>query len=73
MPPNVLLQPCGLPAEAHFELGLIHVDGRLRESFIYDLLEPLRAKADVGALELLHKEKLHPGWFQRIARWRSAA
>ena len=42
------------------DFGLLHVDDRLRESFIYDLLEPLRAKADVWALELLHKEKLNP-------------
>jgi CRISPR-associated protein Cas1 len=43
--------------------GLIHVDDRLRESFIYDLLEPLRSKADVWALELLYKERMHPDWF----------
>jgi CRISPR/Cas system-associated endonuclease Cas1 len=48
------------------DLGLIHVDDRLRESFIYDLLEPLRAKADVWALELLHKEKLHPAMFHEL-------
>ncbi|HVR45249.1 MAG TPA: CRISPR-associated endonuclease Cas1 [Candidatus Binatia bacterium] len=30
------------------DLGLIHVDDRLRESFIYDLLEPLLAKAMYG-------------------------
>jgi CRISPR-associated endonuclease Cas1 len=48
------------------DLGLIHVDERLRESFIFDLLEPLRAKADVWALELLHKEKLHPAMFHEL-------
>jgi CRISPR-associated protein Cas1 len=48
------------------DLGLIHVDDRLRESFIYDLLEPLRAKADVCALELLHNEKLHPAMFHEL-------
>ncbi len=48
------------------DLGLLHVDDRLRESFIYDLLEPLRAKADVWALELLHKEKLHPAMFHEL-------
>jgi hypothetical protein len=48
------------------DLGLIHVDDGLRESFIYDLLEPLRAKADVWALELLHKEKLHPAMFHEL-------
>jgi CRISPR/Cas system-associated endonuclease Cas1 len=39
------------------DLGLLHTDDRLRESFIYELLEPTRARADVWALELLHKEK----------------
>ena len=48
------------------DLGLIHVDDRLRESFIYDLLEPLRAKADVWALELLHKERMHPAMFHEL-------
>ena len=48
------------------DLGLLHVDDRLRESFIYDLLEPLRSKADVWALELLHKEKLHPAMFHEL-------
>lgn len=48
------------------DFGLLHVDDRLRESFIYDLLEPLRAKADVWALELLHKEKLHPAMFHEL-------
>jgi CRISPR-associated endonuclease Cas1 len=45
------------------DLGLLHTDDRLRESFIYDLLEPLRSKADVWVLELLHKEKLNPAMF----------
>lgn len=48
------------------DLGLLHVDDRLRESLVYDLLEPLRAKADVWALELLHKGKLHPAWFHEL-------
>jgi CRISPR-associated endonuclease Cas1 len=48
------------------DLGLIHVDDRLRESFIYDLLEPIRSKADVWALELLHKERLHPAMFHEL-------
>lgn len=48
------------------DLGLLHTDDRLRESFVYDLLEPLRAKADVWALELLHKEKLHPAMFHEL-------
>jgi hypothetical protein len=48
------------------DLGLIHVDDRLRESFIYDLLEPLRARADVWALKLLHKEQMHPAMFHEL-------
>ena len=30
------------------DLGLLHTDDRLRESFIYDLLEPLRARPTSG-------------------------
>jgi CRISPR-associated endonuclease Cas1 len=48
------------------DLGLLHTDDRLRESFIYDLLEPLRSKADVWALELLDKERLHPAMFHEL-------
>ena len=48
------------------DLGLLHTDDRLRESFIYDLLEPLRSKADIWALELLHKERLHPAMFHEL-------
>src|SRR5579862_4272743 len=48
------------------DLGLLHTDDRLRESFIYDLLEPLRAKADVWALELLRKEQMHPTMFHEL-------
>lgn len=48
------------------DFGLLHVDDRLRESFIYDLLEPLRAKADVWALELLLKEKMTPSMFHEL-------
>lgn len=48
------------------DLGLLHVDDRLRESFIYDLLEPLRSKADVWALELLHKERMSPVMFHEL-------
>jgi CRISP-associated protein Cas1 len=48
------------------DLGLLHTDDRLRESFIYDLLEPLRSTADVWALELLHKERLHPEMFHEL-------
>jgi CRISPR-associated endonuclease Cas1 len=48
------------------DLGLTHVDERLRESAVLDLLEPLRAKADAWVLELLHNEKLHPAWFHEL-------
>jgi CRISPR-associated protein Cas1 len=48
------------------DLGLVHVDARLRESFIYDLLEPLRAKADVWALEVLRKETMRPEMFHEL-------
>jgi CRISP-associated protein Cas1 len=48
------------------DLGLLHTDDRLRESFVYDLLEPLRAKADVWALELLRKELMHPAMFHEL-------
>lgn len=48
------------------DLGLIHVDDRLRESFIYDLLEPLRPMADVWVLELLRREQLHPSMFHEL-------
>jgi hypothetical protein len=48
------------------DLGLLHTDDRLRESFIYDLLEPLRANADVWALELLRKEQMHPAMFHEL-------
>lgn len=48
------------------DLGLLHVDDRLRESFIYDLLEPLRSKADIWALEVLHRERLHPAMFHEL-------
>jgi CRISP-associated protein Cas1 len=48
------------------DLGLLHTDDRLRESFIYDLLEPLRSKADVWTLELLRKEQMHPAMFHEL-------
>ena len=48
------------------DLGLLHVDDRLRESFIYDLLEPLRSQADVYVLGLFQKEKLHPAMFHEL-------
>lgn len=48
------------------DLGLIQVGDRLCESFIYGLLEPLRSKTDVWALELLNKEKLRPDIFHEL-------
>lgn len=45
------------------DLGLLRTDDRLRQSFIYDLLEPRRLKADVWALELLLKENPDPAMF----------
>ncbi|HEY5256821.1 MAG TPA: CRISPR-associated endonuclease Cas1 [Candidatus Baltobacteraceae bacterium] len=48
------------------DLGLLHVDDRLRESFIYDLLEPLRAPVDMLALEYLHKIELRPHLFHEL-------
>ncbi|MBV8846297.1 MAG: CRISPR-associated endonuclease Cas1 [Candidatus Eremiobacteraeota bacterium] len=48
------------------DLGLLHTDDRLRESFVYDLLEPLRSKSDVWALELLRKEQMHPAIFHEL-------
>lgn len=48
------------------DFGLLRVDGRLRESFIYDLREPLRTKADVSAVELFHKEKLNPAMLREL-------
>lgn len=48
------------------DFGLLHVDDRLRESFVFDLLEPLRAKADIWTLELLRKEMLRPSMFHEL-------
>jgi CRISPR-associated endonuclease Cas1 len=48
------------------DLGLLHVDDRLRESFVFDLLEPLRAKVDVWALELISKKGLRPYMFHEL-------
>jgi CRISPR-associated endonuclease Cas1 len=48
------------------DLGLLHVDDRLRESFVFDLLEPLRAKVDVWVLELISKKGLRPYMFHEL-------
>lgn len=48
------------------DLGLLHVDDRLRESFIYDLIEPLRAVVDVLAFEFVNKRGLRPFMFHEL-------
>ncbi len=48
------------------DLGLLHVDDRLRESFIYDLIEPLRAVVDVIAFEFVNKRGLRPFMFHEL-------
>jgi len=48
------------------DLGLLHVDDRLRESFIFDFVEPLRAKVDLSALELISKAGLRPYMFHEL-------
>ena len=42
------------------DLGYLHVDGRRRESFIYDLLEPIRVVVDKATLEWLGRGGAHP-------------
>jgi CRISPR-associated protein Cas1 len=45
------------------DFGLLHVDDRLRESFIYDLIEPVRSTVDALAFGVLTKSGLHPRMF----------
>jgi CRISPR-associated protein Cas1 len=45
------------------DLGILHVDERLRESFLYDLMEPVRAVVDMFALEFIHARGLRPYMF----------
>lgn len=59
---RIACETVGLDAD----LGTIHSDEKLRESAVLDWIEPLRAKADVWVLELLHKEKMHPAWFHEL-------
>ena len=66
------------------DLGLLHVDDRLRESFLYDLIEPARAKVDTLTLEFCIRKGLRLGcsmsceteWFALIltspATWRNS-
>lgn len=45
------------------DLGLLHVDSRLRESLIYDLEEPIRVKVDSLTLAFCLREGLRPHMF----------
>lgn len=45
------------------DLGLIHVDDRLRESLIYDLQEPIRTKVDTLSLAFCRRASLRPHMF----------
>jgi CRISPR-associated endonuclease Cas1 len=45
------------------DLGYLHVDERLRESFVFDLLEPLRSRVDFLSLEWARKRGLRPWMF----------
>lgn len=48
------------------DLGSLHVDARLRESFIYDLIEPVRAKVDSLAAEFAQATSLRPWMFHEL-------
>lgn len=45
------------------DLGLLHVDSRLRESLIYDLQEPIRTKVDTLSLAFCRRASLRPHMF----------
>jgi len=45
------------------DLGLLHVDDRLRESLVFDLLEPLRSEVDVVMLQFIKRRSLRPHMF----------
>jgi CRISPR-associated endonuclease Cas1 len=45
------------------DLGYLHVDARLRESFVFDLLEPLRSRVERLSLEWTRKRGLRPWMF----------
>jgi CRISP-associated protein Cas1 len=45
------------------DLGLLHVDSRLRESLIYDLQEPIRTKVDTLSLAFCRRANLRPHMF----------
>lgn len=43
--------------------GLIHVDSAIRDSLVYDLMEPVRPKADALLLDWLRQTPLKREWF----------
>lgn len=45
------------------DLGLLHVDDRLRESAVFDLLEPLRSEVDVMTFQFIKRHSLRPHMF----------
>lgn len=45
------------------DLGFLHVDDRLRESLVFDLLEPLRSDVDITTLKLIKRQGLRPHMF----------
>jgi CRISPR-associated protein Cas1 len=45
------------------DLGYLHVDSRLRESFVYDLLESLRVDVDRLTIEWMNRANLRPWMF----------
>jgi len=48
------------------DFGILHVDDRLRESFVYDLLEPVRAVVDVLVIEFVRAKGLRPYMFHEL-------
>ena len=48
------------------DLGLIHVDDRLRQSAIYDLEEPIRTRVDTLSFAFCHREGLRPHMFHEL-------
>ncbi len=45
------------------DLGLLHVDDRLRESAVFDILEPVRSTVDVLTLGFCQRQQLAPYMF----------
>lgn len=44
-------------------LGVLHADGRVRDSLAFDLLEPIRPKVDAYLLDWITRESLRRDWF----------